>query len=802
MADQDFSTRPAIASTAAGDLLYVFRPADGASADKKMDSDAYQNEVVNILQSGTLAQFSPTTSAQLAGAISDETGSGFLVFNNAPTLVAPVLGAATATSINKITITSPAGSATLTIADGATLTASATADVSGTNTGDQTAATVAFTPDGDISATDVQAAIVEVRDETDAKIAANDGTANLTYTPSATDGTVTSSTGTNATLPAGSAVNASLMLPGDKTKLDGIEAGAKDDQTAAEVVFSPDGDISAVQVQAAIVEVRDDTDTKLAGKANSSHTHATADVISGTFADARISESSVTQHDAAIDHDGLLNYVIAQHRIINDAGSSTTELMSASKILDLTSAAATGGERKGNVVTDTKGLGNITLSGEQTLNGVTTSASRIVVVEQTNGEDNGSYLTDAGAWTRTADADTSAEVNNGMIVYVEDASATHFQSSFILVTANPITLDTTPLVFDEIPPANTFGTTSGTATEGDDTRVPTQDENDALDGTGTPSAGNPFVTDDDSRLTDSRTPTAHAASHQDGGSDEIATATPAANAIPKATAGSTLNTWISDATTSVKGLAELATDGENAANVVVQGNDARLADDRTPTSHAATHQHLGSDEIATATPAANAIPKATAGSVLDSWISDATTSLKGKVELATDGENAANVAVQGNDSRLSNARTPTAHALGGAEHSADTLANLNTKISDATLGGLDTVNAYTKQQNFSIFTLTDAANISWDLDDAQTAQVTLTANRILDIATNIVAGGTYVLYVIQGGAGGFTLDTSAYRTPDGVSIIIAASAAGEYDIITFVSKDGANMDAVAQPNFS
>lgn len=37
------------------------------------------------------------------------------------------------------------------------------------------------------------------------------------------------------------------------------------------------------------------------------------------------------------------------------------------------------------------------------------------------------------------------------------------------------------------------------------------------------------------------------------------------------------------------------------------------------------------------------------------------------------------------DARLSDARTPTAHALGGAEHSADTLANLNSKVSDATL---------------------------------------------------------------------------------------------------------------------
>lgn len=54
------------------------------------------------------------------------------------TFVAPVLGLATATSINKVAITAPASSATLTIANGATLTCSATATVSGTNSGDQT----------------------------------------------------------------------------------------------------------------------------------------------------------------------------------------------------------------------------------------------------------------------------------------------------------------------------------------------------------------------------------------------------------------------------------------------------------------------------------------------------------------------------------------------------------------------------------------------------------------------------------------------------------------------------------------
>jgi len=40
--------------------------------------------------------------------------------------------------------------------------------------------------------------------------------------------------------------------------------------------------------------------TQLDGKAASSHTHAASDVTSGTFADGRISQSSVTQHETAL----------------------------------------------------------------------------------------------------------------------------------------------------------------------------------------------------------------------------------------------------------------------------------------------------------------------------------------------------------------------------------------------------------------------------------------------------------------------------------------------------------------------
>ena len=52
-----------------------------------------------VYTSSKISALAATTSAELAGVISDETGTGALVFANTPTLVTPELGAATATSI-------------------------------------------------------------------------------------------------------------------------------------------------------------------------------------------------------------------------------------------------------------------------------------------------------------------------------------------------------------------------------------------------------------------------------------------------------------------------------------------------------------------------------------------------------------------------------------------------------------------------------------------------------------------------------------------------------------------------------
>lgn len=61
------------------------------------------------------------------------TGSGAVVLQVNPILTTPTLGVASATSINKVTITAPASGSTLTIADGKTLTIDNSLELSGTD---------------------------------------------------------------------------------------------------------------------------------------------------------------------------------------------------------------------------------------------------------------------------------------------------------------------------------------------------------------------------------------------------------------------------------------------------------------------------------------------------------------------------------------------------------------------------------------------------------------------------------------------------------------------------------------------
>ena len=93
---------------------------------------------------------------------------------------------------------------------------------------------------------------------------------------------------------------------------------------------------------------------------------------------------------------------------------------------------------------------NITLSGAQTIDGVSVVAGdRVLVKNQSTGANNGIYVAAAGAWARASDADASAEVTAGLSVPVTEGTVNGGRV-WMLSTPDPITLGTTALTFTRV----------------------------------------------------------------------------------------------------------------------------------------------------------------------------------------------------------------------------------------------------------------------------------------------------------------------------------------------------------------
>src|SRR5690349_8669789 len=93
---------------------------------------------------------------------------------------------------------------------------------------------------------------------------------------------------------------------------------------------------------------------------------------------------------------------------------------------------------------------NITLSGEQTIDGVTTSGSRVLVMNQTTASQNGIYDSDTGSWTRSLDADGTNDLTSGTMVRVNGGTS-NGSALFVLSATNPITIGTTSLSWTREP---------------------------------------------------------------------------------------------------------------------------------------------------------------------------------------------------------------------------------------------------------------------------------------------------------------------------------------------------------------
>ena len=92
---------------------------------------------------------------------------------------------------------------------------------------------------------------------------------------------------------------------------------------------------------------------------------------------------------------------------------------------------------------------NITLSGEQTIDGVSlVVGNRVLVKDQTDQTKNGIYVVASGSWSRSTDADASSEVTSGMFTFITEGTL-NANSGWVLTTTGAITLGTSLLTFTQ-----------------------------------------------------------------------------------------------------------------------------------------------------------------------------------------------------------------------------------------------------------------------------------------------------------------------------------------------------------------
>ncbi|QGQ95877.1 hypothetical protein EHS13_13825 [Paenibacillus psychroresistens] len=128
---------------------------------------------------------------------------------------------------------------------------------------------------------------------------------------------------------------------------------------------------------------------------------------------------------------------------------------------------------------------NITLSGTQTVDGVVlVVGNRILVSGQTTASQNGIYVVAAGAWARSSDADTSAEVTSGMYTYIEEGTA-NGKNGWSLLTADPIVLGTTALTFTLFNGPGSVVAGAGLNKTGNTLSIPASSVTDSMFGTRT-----------------------------------------------------------------------------------------------------------------------------------------------------------------------------------------------------------------------------------------------------------------------------------------------------------------------------
>lgn len=108
-------------------------------------------------------------------------------------------------------------------------------------------------------------------------------------------------------------------------------------------------------------------------------------------------------------------------------------------------------------------IANITLSGAQTVDGVSLVAGdRVLVKNQSTGTQNGIYVVGSGAWARASDFDGTPanEVTSGSYTLVTQGTV-NGSTGFVLITQDPITIGSTVQTWTSFQAANSYTAGSG-----------------------------------------------------------------------------------------------------------------------------------------------------------------------------------------------------------------------------------------------------------------------------------------------------------------------------------------------------
>lgn len=172
----------------------------------------------------------------------------------------------------------------------------------------------------------------------------------------------------------------------------------------------------------------------------------TTDISEGTslyFTDAR-ARSAISSGDNTLSYNSSTGVITA----------NTSTLALKSYVDEQVQASSQGLDVKGSVRVAT--TENITLSGTQTIDGVSLSAGdRVLVKDQSTGSENGIYVVAAGAWSRADDANSNDDVTAGLFTFVTEGSS-YADTGWVLSTNDTITLDTTALTFTQFSGAGQY----------------------------------------------------------------------------------------------------------------------------------------------------------------------------------------------------------------------------------------------------------------------------------------------------------------------------------------------------------